>query len=291
MYFLLFAILSLSGVYALLSAIFPVVSNKSRRAVRAFGKTNTKPSSPSLLIETFTAFISKRIAPLIRLSNLRHVQLEGSLMSSGLAVTPEQFTANVLSEWFILLSLCVPLFFFSRIICVAGIALSVYYLVSRFQSLKHSCAEKARSIEIELPRFVSYINQGLGTNRNALLLMERYRSDNSVFAEELGRTVADIKTSTFEHALLRLGARYNSEHLSMLIRGLIGIYNGDDVRYYFEMLNKDFTELETDRLRLEVMKIPKKMRKSMIVIYAAIVLLFFTPVAILISESLQKFFS
>jgi len=151
--------------------------------------------------------------------------------------------------------------------------------------------ERSRGIERELPRLASYIKQGLATNGNIMLLLERYRSISEAFAEELSATIADIKTSNFESALLRMGSRYNSEHLSMLIRGLIGVYNGDDMRYYFEMLEKDFTELEINRLRLEVRKIPRRMRKSMIVIYAAIALLFFTPVFILISESLSRFFS
>ena len=291
MYYLLFSLLSLSGEYSILSGFFPVTSLKSRRAIRKVIKSNSKPSSSLPIIERMTSLLSKRIAPLIRLSKLRYVQLESTLRSSGLSETPEQFTANALAEFLLLISICVPLFFIFRIACVAAIAFAIYYLVTRFQKLNQSSAEKARIIEMELPRFVSYVNSGLSTSSNALFLMERYITDNAVFAEELNRTIADIKTSTFELALLRFGARFSSEHLSMLIRGLIGIYNGDDVRYYFEMLNKDFAEIETDRLRLEVKKIPQKMKKSMIVIYASIALLYFTPVAILITESLQKFFS
>lgn len=290
MYFLLFAILSLSGVYALLSGFFPVASIKSRRAVRMFSKSDTKSSS-FLHAETLTTSISKRIIPLIRLSELRHVQLENSLKSSGLAETPEEFTAKALAECLLLLSLCMPLVLLSHIVFYAVIAFLIYHFASRFKSLKLNSTKKVEKIDEELCRFVSYINHGLSTNRNILLLMERYRSDNRVFIEELNRTIADIKTSNFELALLRFGARYNSEHLSMLIRGLIGIYNGDDMRYYFEMLDKDFSELELDRLRLEVKKIPKKMRKSMIVIYTAIAFLYFSPIVILISDSLRKFFS
>lgn len=289
MYLLLY-IISMLSIYALISGFFPFANNRASRTIGHFGRAESKRSHLHF-VEFPVSWLSQRIKPLIRLSSLRYVKLENSLKNSKIAATPEQFTANVISEGFLLTFFCIPLFFISRIVSAAVLGFSIYYIVSRFRNLEINDKERSRGIEQELPRLVSYIKQGLVTNGNILLLLERYKSNNVGFAEELSRTIADIKTSNFESALLRMGSRYNSEHLSMLIRGLIGIYNGDDMRYYFEMLEKDFTQLEINRLRLEVRKIPRKMRTSMIVVYAAIALLFFTPIFILISESLQQFFS
>lgn len=76
----------------------------------------------------------------------------------------------------------------------------------------------------------------------------------------------------------------------MIVRGLIGLYNGDDVRPYFEMLERDLTASEINRLKHEVSKLPKKLRSGMILIYAAIALIFFTPVVILILDNVNNFF-
>jgi len=290
MYCILLYIVSLIGIYVLLSGIFPFTGTNANRTIDRFFRSGRKSSYLNIL-QSPVSWLSRHIMPLIRLSRLRYVKLQNLLRNAKVASTPEQFTANIISEGLILASFCVPLFFFSRIICAAVFFISVCHMISRYRSLELNDMERSRGIERELPRLASYIKQGLATNGNIMLLLERYRSISEAFAEELSATIADIKTSNFESALLRMGSRYNSEHLSMLIRGLIGVYNGDDMRYYFEMLEKDFTELEINRLRLEVRKIPRRMRKSMIVIYAAIALLFFTPVFILISESLSRFFS
>jgi predicted transcriptional regulator with HTH domain len=289
MYLLLY-IISLLGIYAIMTAFFPFAGINANRAIAHFTKTQGKHSDLSTL-QYPIMWLALRIMPIVRLSKLRHVTLENSLKNSKIADSPERFTARVISEGIFLAALSIPLFFLSQIVAAGPVVFSIYHVFSRFKNLEIADKERSRDIERELPRLASYIKQGLAANGNILLLLERYRSRSDAFAEEIAGTIADIKTSNFESALLRLGGRYNSEHLSMLIRGLIGVYNGDDMRYYFEMLEKDFTELEINMLRLEVRKIPRKMRTSMIVVYAAIALLFFTPVFILITESLSQFFS
>ena len=198
------------------------------------------------------------------------------------------YVADIVSGCLIL-AFGVPFVPFYPPTAAAFVAIAAYYAIASLRDLHGSGRKKSVAIESELPRFVSYIRQSLKNNNNALLLLERYMTDNTAFSEELDRTLADIKTSNFETALLRLNSRYISEHLSMVVHGLAGVFNGDDMHHYFELLERDLTEIEINRLRREIGKIPGRMRKSMALLYAAIVIILFTPILIMIIENLRRF--
>jgi len=283
--------LFISGVYLLLSALFPSPSGRIRAAVARYGKTAGIRKNAAFRLTIPLEKLSSFLTPFVRLSKLRRVRLEKALRDAGNPKSAEEFVAAVTSGCLIFASAGLAFIPVSPIIAAVLFGMSVYYTASSFRDMFKSGREKSRAIELELPRFASYIRNSLKNNKNALLLLERYITDNSAFAAELSLTIADIKTSSFETALLRMNSRFNSEHLSMIIRGLIGIYNGDDVRYYFDLLEKDFTEIEINRLRREVRKIPGKMRKSMAIVYAAIAMIFFTPILILIIDNLRLFFA
>ncbi|MFI3228227.1 MAG: secretion protein F, partial [Clostridia bacterium] len=64
-----------------------------------------------------------------------------------------------------------------------------------------------------------------------------------------------------ETALTRFEARLNSPMLSDIVRGLISVLRGDNAVMYFEMLAHDMKQLELQKLKLQAMKIPAKIRK------------------------------
>jgi len=291
MKFIIVYVLFLCGLYLLLSALFPSPSGKIKIAVSRYGKNGGVRKGSAALLTIPLEKLSSVLTPFVRLSELRRVKLEKALTDAGDPKTPEEFVATVASGCLIFTAFGLPFLAFFPLITAALACVAVYYITSGFRELYKSGKDKAKAIELELPRFASYIKQSLKSTKNALLLLERYRTDNPAFATELSHTIADIKTSSFETALLRLNSRYNSEHLSMIIHGLIGIFNGDDVRYYFDLLEKDFTEIEINRLRREIKRIPAKMRRSMVILYAAIAMIFFTPILILIIENLRQFFA
>lgn len=279
------------GFHLFLSGIVPSPGNRSHRTIRHFCKSEDARLKLSQRLEVPAAVLTAFLLPVIRLNRLSGVRLKNALRDAGDPRSPEEFIASILVT-----SACsaLPGLLFipvSPLITTAFLVFAIYYATTGFKDLHRAGKDKSRAIDLELPRFAVYIKQSLNTNRNALLMLERYKTDNSVFAEALSRTIADVKTSNFETALIRFKTRYNSEQLSMIINGLLGIYGGDDVRSYFDLLEKDFTEMEINRLRREIKKIPSKMRISMVVIYAAIAFLFLTPILILIFDNLRLFFA
>jgi tight adherence protein C len=80
------------------------------------------------------------------------------------------------------------------------------------------------------------------------------------FGAELDILTADMRSSSYEAALTRFEARFNSPMLSDITRGLIGVLRGDDGAVYFQMLWHDMKQLELQRLKAQAMKIPPKIR-------------------------------
>ena len=92
-------------------------------------------------------------------------------------------------------------------------------------------------------------------------MVESYkRNAGQTFAAELDILTADMRSGSYEAALTRFEARFNSPLLSDVIRGLIGVLRGDNGVAYFQMLSHDMKQLELQRLKAQAMKIPPKIR-------------------------------
>ena len=94
-----------------------------------------------------------------------------------------------------------------------------------------------------------------------------------------------LRSGSYEAALTRFEARFNSPLLSDVVRGLIGVLRGDDGVHYFQMLAHDMKQLELQRLKAKTMKIPPKIR-----VFSFILLMCFlvTYLAIIIFQILNS---
>lgn len=145
---------------------------------------------------------------------------------------------------------------------------------------------KRDEIESELPRFVATITQELANSRDVLSMVEHYKQNaGATFAAELDILTADMRSGSYEAALTRFEARFNSPLLSDVVRGLIGVLRGDDGVHYFQMLAHDMKQLELQRLKAKAMKIPPKIR-----VFSFILLMCFlvTYLAIIIFQILNS---
>ena len=123
------------------------------------------------------------------------------------------------------------------------------------------CKARMELVEGELPRFVATIHQELAASRDVLRILENYKKHAGPdFARELDVLTADMRSSSYEAALIRFEARMGSAIISDIVRGLVGILRGDDGRMYFQMLSHDLKALELQRLKAKAAKIPPKIR-------------------------------
>lgn len=127
------------------------------------------------------------------------------------------------------------------------LALLTYFKESR--RADELCKARMELVEGELPRFVATIHQELAASRDVLRILENYKKHAGPdFARELDVLTADMRSSSYEAALIRFEARMGSAIISDIVRGLVGILRGDDGRMYFQMLSHDLKALELQRL-------------------------------------------
>ena len=126
------------------------------------------------------------------------------------------------------------------------------------------------------------ITQELKASRDVLSMLENFkRNAGEDFAAELDILTADMRSSSYEAALTRFEARFNSPMLSDITRGLIGVLRGDDSGIYFQMLSHDMKQLELQRLKAQAMKIPPKIR---VFSFAMLMCFLMTYMAIIVYE-------
>ena len=242
-------------------------------------------------METLILGWSLKLAPLIRLDAYKRRRLETKLTAAGLDMTPEVYTAyTVLKPCLILLGI-IPCLLILPILTplVVVLALLTYFKESR--RADELCKARMELVEGELPRFVATIHQELAASRDVLRILENYKKHAGPdFAGELDVLTADMRSSSYEAALIRFEARMGSAIISDIVRGLVGILRGDDGRMYFQMLSHDLKALELQRLKAKAAKIPPKIRVFSFLMLMCFMLTYIVIIVYQIINSLGSLF-
>ncbi len=247
-----------AGLFFIVADILKLPRLSAEKALLSAGRRERKriKSVDALLLGW-----SLKLSKYIRMDEYKHRRLERTLTAAGMDMTPEVYAAFMLvKSGFILLGVIPCLIILPLLAPVLVIlAILVYFKESRRADEK--VAARKDKIEAELPRFVATIEQELGASRDVLGILENYkRHAGADFTSELDVLTADMRSSSYEAALVRFEARISSAMLSDIVRGLIGVLRGDDGRTYFRMLAHDLKQLELQRLKAQALKIPPKIR-------------------------------
>ena len=171
------------------------------------------------------------------------------------------------------------------------VLLSILLYFKESRKAEEKVTERREKIEGELPRFVATVEQELGASRDVLTILENYkRHAGPDFARELDVLTADMRSSSYEAALVRFEGRLASPMLSDIVRGLIGVLRGDDGRIYFQMLSHDMKQLELQRLKAQAAKIPPKIRVYSFVMLVCFMLIYIVIILMQILTSMGGLF-
>lgn len=125
----------------------------------------------------------------------------------------------------------------------------------------------------------------------ATRILENYKKHaGEDFARELDILTADMRSSSYEAALIRFEARMGSATVSDITRGLIGVLRGDDGRMYFQMLSHDLKQVELRRLKAKAAKIPPKIRVFSFIMLACFMLTYIVIILFQIVTSMGALF-
>ena len=232
-----------------------------------------------------------KLSHFIRMDEYKRHRMERTLSAAGMDMTPEVYLAYTILKPVAALLAVIPCLLILPLLSPIVVLLAILLYFKESRKADEMVAERREKIEGELPRFVATVEQELGASRDVLTILENYkRHAGPDFARELDVLTADMRSSSYEAALVRFEGRLASPMLSDIVRGLIGVLRGDDGRIYFQMLAHDMKQLELQRLKAQAAKIPPKIRVYSFVMLVCFMLIYIVVILMQILTSMGGLF-
>ena len=278
----LFGVAVAAGLFFILADILKLPRLSTEKALLSAGRAEKKRMRS--LDAIFLGWAIK-LSKFIRMDEYKRHRMERTLSAAGMDMTPEVYLAyTILKPAAALLAVIPCLLIFPLLL-----AILLYFKESR--KAEEKVTERREKIEGELPRFVATVEQELRASRDVLTILENYkRHAGPDFARELDVLTADMRSSSYEAALVRFEGRLASPMLSDIVRRLIGVLRGDDGRVYFQMLSHDMKQLELQRLKAQAAKIPPKIRVYSFVMLVCFMLIYIVVILMQILTSMGGLF-
>lgn len=272
---LLMCVLLVIGIYNIITEFLIIPDDKVRKAILNYGKGSGKMSSEEII-----TLISAKIEPLVHLDNNYRLMLQKKLTAAEITYTPECYTSRAIAGGLTAAIFGIPFsLIFSQfvswvIICALFIVLGIFSYFKMSGEADEIIKKKTEQIEPELALFASTVQKQLSSTTDIIKIFESYRKVcGDAFRHEIDITIADMKTGSYEPALLNLDNRVRSDSLSQIIRGLISVLKGDDQRMYFDMLVHDLANAERERLKRISLKRPSKLNSASALILVCFVII------------------
>ncbi|MDU7089588.1 MAG: secretion protein F [Clostridium sp.] len=258
---IIYGVLVSIGLYLILADIFKISKLKTSKTILNANKRMKKKTSKS--IEVIFLDLATKLSKYIKLTDYKKDKLEMTLKSAQIKVSPETYIADVYIKTGIALLVSAITFLINPFISILFFLLAILIYIKEYNKAEYILTKRKTHIESELPKLTMNISQELKLSRDVLKMLENYQknSHDTPLSQELEITIADMRSGSYEQALKRFETRMCSSNLSEVIRGLIGVLNGNDEVLYFRMLAKNLNELQFQRLKGIAMKRPSKVKK------------------------------
>ena len=285
--FLFGALLAL-GLFFIAADFLKLPRLATQRAMLSVGRQEKKQARS---MEALLMGWAVKLAPHIHMDEYKRSRLKNTLNAAGMGMTPEVYSSFAILKASVILLGIIPCLLVLPMLAPVILFLGIAVYFKEIRRADERLGEKRGEVEAELPRFVATITQELAASRDVLSMVESYkRNAGQTFAAELDILTADMRSGSYEAALTRFEARFNSPLLSDIIRGLIGVLRGDNGVAYFQMLSHDMKQLELQRLKAQAMKIPPKIRVYSFVMLVCFMLIYIVVILMQILTSMGGLF-
>ena len=277
-----------AGLFFIAADILKLPRLSTEKALLSAGRAERKQMKS--LDALFLGWAIK-LSRYIHMDEYKRSHLARMLNAAGMDMTPEVFTAYTIVKPCAMLLLAIPCLIVFPLLALVVVVLAILTYFKESRKAEEKVSERRDKIEAELPRFVATIEQKLASSRDVLTILENYKHHaGAEFAAELDVLTADMRSSSYEAALVRFEGRIASPMLSDITRGLIGVLRGDDGRLYFQMLSHDLKQQELQRLKAKAAKIPPKIRVFSFIMLACFMLTYIVVLAMVILDSMAMLF-
>ncbi len=260
------------GTFMFFAGILKLPTKRHISSVKNF---NTTAKSISDIKEDFCLNIANRIEKFIKLEKSKKEKLKRNLRIANIKKTEENYVAYAIANSiFWLLSFIILSLIFNKFLIFVGIMFGIKIYFDCINEAQNKIKETRENIEKEMYRFASTIEQESKNHRDVIKIFENFKTGtNESFKREIENLLVDMRLTSYETALIRFENSINSTMLSEVVRGLIGMLNGDDNTEYFRMLSYKFKSFELNRLEKEAQKIPGKVTKFSMLMMVCMLLL------------------
>lgn len=277
-----------AGMFFIAADILKLPRLSTEKALLSAGRAERKQMKS--LDALFLGWAIK-LSRYIHMDEYKRSHLARMLNAAGMDMTPEVFTAYTIVKPCAMLLLAIPCLIVFPLLALVVVVLAILTYFKESRKAEEKVSERRDKIEAELPRFVATIEQELASSRDVLTILENYKNHAvAEFAAELDVLTADMRSSSYEAALVRFEDRIASPMLSDITRGLIGVLRGDNGRLYFQMLSHDLKQQELQRLKAKAAKIPPKIRVFSFIMLACFMLTYIVVLAMVILDSMALLF-
>lgn len=284
----LFGVAVAAGLFFILADILKLPRLSTEKALLSAGRAEKKRMKS---LDAIFLGWAIRLSRFIRMDAYKRHRMERTLSAAGMDMTPEVYLAYTILKPAAALLAVIPCLLIFPLLSPIVVLLAILLYFKESRKAEEMVAERREKIEGELPRFVATVEQELGSSRDVLTILENYkRHSGPDFARELDVLTADMRSSSYEAALVRFEGRLASPMLSDIVRGLIGVLRGDDGRIYFQMLSHDMKQLELQRLKAQAAKIPPKIRVYSFVMLVCFMLIYIVVILMQILTSMGGLF-
>ena len=282
----LFVSLISYGVYNILLEIAKTPNKKYETMFSSFGWSEEKQK---LKKQQFTINLATKLAKFINIDDYTKSSIREKLYAVGDNITPEFYIArSIVANWQFIVVAFIG-YFINPIISLVCVGIYISQTISTYKYLDVLVEQKKKAIESEIPKFLSYLTQGLVYNKNIIDLFERYKNvAGDILKNELQITIAGMNTGNQEDALLKFSSRINSSDLDKVLKTLINVVKGDNTIEYLKDLSKEMKAKENEILKRRANEIPDKMNKYMtLLLFLIVVIALFTMIYSIIINSSQ----
>jgi tetratricopeptide (TPR) repeat protein len=270
------------SLYYLFSCVFGFYDKKAIKSLKSL--TPKKIGHRERLV--------KVLAKSIKLNPDTKSEMEILLHKSKQSLTPEEFCVKTLLKS--LGCLIIGLILLSVKMGVSGVVLILLSLLIYFNS-KIKLKEKADSYEDkiikELPQFIGYLIQSLQTEQDLIKIINKYRAiANKELKSEIDILLTELRTGSYELALINFDKRMNVQTLTYLVSGLINANKGVDQRLYLQGLEQEVRQIFMKKHKKELNERPKKIKWASTAVLLSFLVITSYPVLVYIYEHLRTFY-
>lgn len=281
--YMLFALLFGFGLYYIAS---DKLCYPSLRSILAVNALSPKKSSWEY---GFVYPVAKHIQKIIHFNPYTRREIERQLQAANIDFTPEFYYAVCFSNAIIMLIPAIIMLPVMPLLSVVFVIAGIVLFFNTKNKVIYSANRRCELMEEDIPKFTESICQSLTYKQDIESMIRNYRHvSGKEFKGELDLLLTNIRTDPKGRvsALLKFKKRINSPMAAKLVRGLIGIERGDDMRVYMNNELVHMKDYRMSQLRKKADKRPNELNLPNIALIASLVIMAMTAIIIQTIQSI-----